>query len=100
MTAYPGRIIKRGDPDKAIVKAVQIALIAHGCGPLAESGVFDAKTEAAVKLFTKAGTRGIPRVMAGKAVQNPALVQPGQIFVIDTGGVFRRESRKIAQINR
>jgi hypothetical protein len=251
MIEYPGRIIKRGDPDKAIVKAVQIALNAHGCGPLAESGVFEAKTEAAVKLFqarftdvdglplvvdgevgsitwpvlfgegtvptkdvpssallaaaldtarsqigvmekppgsnrgpqvdeyvkrvglnpagafawcaafvyfcfdeaavllaranpvvktggvldhwAKAGARGIKRVMAVRAVQNPALVQPGQIFVIDTGrgtghtglvlevlggklvtiegntndggsregvGVFQRESRKIAQINK
>jgi len=251
MTAYPGHIVKRGEPDKATVKAVQIALNAHGCGPLAENGRFDAKTAVAVKLFqarftdldglplvvdgevgsitwpvlfgedtvpttdipsspllagaletarsqigvlerppgsnrgpqvdeyvkrvglnpagafawcaafvyfcfdeaadslertnpvvktggvldhwTKAGARGIKRVMAARAVQNPVLVQPGQIFVIDTGGgaghtglvleviggklvtiegntndggsregvgVFRRESRKIAQINK
>jgi hypothetical protein len=201
---YPGRVVKKGDPDSEVVEAIQGALNACGCGPIAENGDFDARTEAAVKLFqarfpdvegapltvdgkvgsitwpalfgqganpapdgpsapllihmlanaksqigvmekppgsnrgpevdeyvrrvgldpagqfawcaafvyfcfdqaalslsrgnpvirtggvldhwAKAGTRGVPRILASKAVQNPALVRPGQIFVIDTGG--------------
>jgi len=248
---YPGRIVKKGDPDEAIVKAIQRRLNARGCGPVEVSGTFNAQTEAAVKLFqarftdvegvplvvdgkvgsitwpvmfgedtvpaadeppspllakvltnarsqvgvmekppgsnrgpevdqyvrrvglnpagrfawcaafvyycfdeaastmrrsnpviktagvlthwAEAGHRGIPRITGKKAAQNPALVQPGHIFVIDTGGgaghtglvlevsggklitiegntndggsregigVFQRDSRKIAQINK
>jgi Putative peptidoglycan binding domain/CHAP domain len=93
------------------------------------------KTAGVLDHWSKAGARGIPRITGAKAVQNPELVQPGQIFVIDTGapggfghagfvlevaggklvtiegntnttgspegiGVFKREARKIAQINK
>ena len=201
---FPGRIIKKGDPDQAIVKTIQKQLNERGCGPIAVDGVFDRPTEDAVKLFqarfpdvegaplvidgkvgsitwaalfgedtvpvastppspllaktleiatsqigvmekppgsnrgpevdeyvrrvglspagkfawcvafiyfcfdeaaislgranpmiktagvldhwTRAGAKGIPRVTKAKAEQNPALVKPGQIFTIDTGG--------------
>ncbi len=49
---YPGRIVKTGDSDKTIVKAIQQRLNAVGCGPIDETGMFDKdQTEKAVKLF-------------------------------------------------
>jgi putative peptidoglycan binding protein/CHAP domain-containing protein len=250
---FPGRIIKKGDPDASIVKAIQRQLNARGCGPIDVDGGFGDQTDAAVRLFqarfpdvegipllvdgkvgsitwaalfgegtvpsadeapspllqktleiaksqigvmeqppgsnrgpevdeylrrvglnpkghfawcvaflyfcfdeaakaldrsnpviktagvldhwAKAGQQGVPRITHARAVQNPGLVLPGHIFIIDTGnpgggghsgvvqevaggkiitiegntnvdgsaegiGVFRRESRKIAQINK
>jgi hypothetical protein len=91
------------------------------------------KTAGVLDHWSRAGQKGIPRITGPKAVQNPALVQPGQMFIIDTGGgtghsgvvvevaagklatiegntnvggsregigVFKRDSRKIAQINK
>jgi hypothetical protein len=93
------------------------------------------KTAGVLDHWAKAGAGGVPRITRSKAVQNPGLVQPGQIFIIDVGapgggghtglvvevaagklvtiegntneggsaegiGVFRRASRKIAQINK
>lgn len=248
---FPGRIIKKGDTDRATVRRIQQSLNDHGCGPLDVNGVFGGTTDAAVRLFqarftdadglpllvdgkvgsitwgalfgneavpsadqppspllaamlatatanigvmeqppgsnrgpqvdvflqrvgvnpadnlawcaafvyfcfdegakrlsranpavktagvldhwAKAGQRGIPRILNAKAIQNPELVRPGHVFVVDTGGghghmglvaevlggklitiegntndggsregvgVFRRESRKIAEINK
>ena len=48
---YPGRIIKLGEKDKDIVKAVQQRLNESGCGPLQGLGDFCPKTEQSVKLF-------------------------------------------------
>lgn len=48
---YPGRLIKQGEQDKAIVKAVQKRLNETGCGLLDEDGDFGTKTANAVKLF-------------------------------------------------
>ncbi len=48
---YPGRLIRRGDGDAAIVRALQARLNQAGCGPIDESGRFDVATERAVKLF-------------------------------------------------
>ncbi|WP_295389919.1 peptidoglycan-binding protein [uncultured Thiodictyon sp.] len=49
---YPGRIVKIGDPDSALVKKIEGRLNAVGCGPIAEDGDFDeAETESAVKRF-------------------------------------------------
>ncbi len=36
--------------------------------------------------WDKAGVSGIPRIKTERAVNDPALVKPGQIFVIDAGG--------------
>jgi hypothetical protein len=91
------------------------------------------RTAGVLNHWVMAGQRGVPRITGSRAVQNPDLLRPGHIFVIDTGGghghtglvlevaggksitiegntndggsregvgVFRRESRKIAQINR
>lgn len=48
---YPNRLIRQGEADKAIVKAIQKALNNKKCGPLQEDGIFGAKTKSAVKLF-------------------------------------------------
>ncbi len=49
---YPGRLIKKGEKDKAVIKAVQNQLNSKGYGPLDVSvGVFGPKTVSAVKLF-------------------------------------------------
>ena len=49
---FPGRIVKVGDPDRKIVKAIQHRLNEVGCGLIKETGVFDnEKTKKAVKLF-------------------------------------------------
>jgi hypothetical protein len=65
---FPGRIIKRGDPDPAIVKTIQKQLNARGCGPIAVDGVFDRPTEDAVKLFQARfpDVEGAPLVIDGK----------------------------------
>jgi hypothetical protein len=65
---YPGRIIKKGEADEAIVEAIQDGLNAHGCGPIDVNGDFDAVTDAAVKLFQARFTDvdGIPLVVDGK----------------------------------
>jgi len=65
---FPGRIIKRGDPDPAVVKTIQRQLNERGCGPIAVNGVFDETTEAAVKLFQARfpDVEGAPLVVDGK----------------------------------
>lgn len=44
------------------------------------------KTAGVLDHWNKAGIKGIPRIKTDVALNNPALVKPGQIFVIDTGG--------------
>jgi peptidoglycan hydrolase-like protein with peptidoglycan-binding domain len=65
---FPGRIIKKGDPDPAIVKTIQRQLNARGCGPIAVDGVFDRPTEDAVKLFQARfpDVEGAPLIIDGK----------------------------------
>lgn len=47
---FPGRIVKRGDADTALVLALQAALAEQGYGPF-NTGVFDARMTAVVKQF-------------------------------------------------
>jgi peptidoglycan hydrolase-like protein with peptidoglycan-binding domain len=66
---FPGRIIKVGDPDREIVKAIQHRLNEVGCGPIEETGVFDEEnTKSAVKLFQARFTdvSGRPLLIDGK----------------------------------
>lgn len=93
------------------------------------------KTAGVLDHWNKAGQRSIPRLLSSTAINNPSLVQPGLIFIIDTDapggaghtglvesvtggklvtiegntntggaregiGVFRREGRKVAGINK
>jgi hypothetical protein len=48
---FPNRLIKKGEADQAIVKAIQKRLNELGCGPIGLDGDFGLKTFQAVKLF-------------------------------------------------
>lgn len=48
---YPNRIIKKGEKDKEIVKAIQKQLNQRSCGPIGTDGDFGDKTDSAVRLF-------------------------------------------------
>lgn len=48
---YPGRTVKEGEADAAVVRAVQAQLLARACGPVDARGVFGPQTAAAVRLF-------------------------------------------------
>lgn len=48
---YPGRIIKIGETDAAIVAAIATALAGHGYPPTSPPGVFDKAFKSLVKLF-------------------------------------------------
>jgi hypothetical protein len=65
---YPGRIIKKGESDKAIVKALQKKLSEKGCGPVKADGDFGKETVTAVKLFQARFTdqQGAPLVVDGE----------------------------------
>src|SRR5262245_8814442 len=79
---YPGHVIKEGETDKDIVRQVQAALNARGCGPLDRSGVFGPKTKASVKLFQarNVDSRGNP------------LRQDGRIGPLSWGALFGTDS--------
>ena len=66
--AYPGRAIQFGETDADVVTPVQQRLIERGCGPLEITGVFDAKTRSAVRLFQGRfpDATGVPLVVDGK----------------------------------
>lgn len=64
---YPGRLIKKGESNKTIVKAIQKQLNTRGLGPIVEDGDFGNLTVSAVKLF-QARTidkQGVPLVADG-----------------------------------
>lgn len=65
---YPNRVIKEGEKDTKIVKAVQQRLIELGCTTLNATGTFGPKTVAAVKQFqaTHRDQQGNPLEMDGK----------------------------------
>ncbi len=46
------------------------------------------KTGGVLAHWNQAGIKGIPRIKVERAVNDPQLVKPGHIFVIDTGGGF------------
>lgn len=48
---FPGRAVKSGETNATLVREIQRRLNRAGCGPVRISGVFDARTTAAVKLF-------------------------------------------------
>ena len=65
---YPGRVIKKGEKNGEIVKAIQQQLNQRGMGPVDVDGDFGTNTETAVKEF-QAQTRDIlghPLVVDGK----------------------------------
>jgi hypothetical protein len=64
---YPGRLVVLGDTDREVVSALQRRLNERGCGPLEVSGVFDAATRIAVRLFQGRfpDRAGVPLVVDG-----------------------------------
>jgi peptidoglycan hydrolase-like protein with peptidoglycan-binding domain len=48
---FPNRVIKAGEAEESIVKAIQHRLNELGCGPVPEDGSFDVRTARAVKVF-------------------------------------------------
>src|SRR5438067_926455 len=79
---YPNRVIKKGESDKSIVKAVQEALNKKNCGPLVVDGDFGNGTVGAVKLFQ---TRHTDNVGA-------SLVADGQIGAMTWTALFGTET--------
>ena len=65
---YPGRIVKIGDNDRAVVRPLQLRLKELGCGDLKGSGFFGKNTEEAVKVFQArfTDTEGNPLVIDGE----------------------------------
>ena len=68
---YPNRLIKKGEKDKAIVKAIQNQLNLRNCGPVGTDGDFGDITEGAVKLFQSrhSDSKGIPLKADGQIGQ-------------------------------
>ncbi|KXK57918.1 MAG: putative peptidoglycan binding domain protein [Chlorobi bacterium OLB7] len=85
---YPKRVIKKGEKDGKIVRAIQKELNARGCGPLEVDGDFGPKTLAAVKLFQTRFTdqNGNPLVADGEvgAVTWAALFGQEKVPVVET----------------
>lgn len=48
---YPGRLVRVGESDASLVRAVAARLKELGCGPVDTGGVFGAQTKASVQLF-------------------------------------------------
>ncbi|MDO1445436.1 CHAP domain-containing protein [Rhodocytophaga aerolata] len=65
---YPGRVIKQGEADTQIVKAIQQKLNERNFGPLQGTGVFGPKTVQCIKLFQSLNRdqQGNPLVVDGK----------------------------------
>lgn len=68
---FPKRVIKKGEKDKAIVKAIQNQLNLRSCGPISADGDFGSITESAVKLFQSrhADATGTPLKADGQVGQ-------------------------------
>jgi hypothetical protein len=64
---FPNRLIKKGEADQAVVKAIQKRLNELGCGPIGIDGDFGLKTFQAVKLFQSrfSDTNGNPLKVDG-----------------------------------
>jgi len=65
---YPGRLIKEGETDSAIVEELQDGLRQRGYGPFTAPGKFDAAMTATVRLFQaqNADVDGAPLVVDGE----------------------------------
>ena len=48
---FPGRILKTGSGDKKSIRTLQHRLNEVGCGPIAETGIFNKTTKNSVMLF-------------------------------------------------
>lgn len=80
---YPNKVIKEGETDKAIVKAIQSRLMQLGFGSFEGTGNFGPKTKAVVKQFqaTHRDSLGNPLEIDGKvgAITWAALFDSGSV---------------------
>jgi len=79
---FPKRIIKRGETNKTLVKAIQNQLNAIGCGPVTVDGIFENETFSAIKLFQARNTDS-----AGNALKID-----GILGAISWGALFKNSS--------
>jgi peptidoglycan hydrolase-like protein with peptidoglycan-binding domain len=88
---YPNRVIKEGETDAVIVKAIQQQLISHGIGDLKGTGIFADKTKNAVKLFQAMhrDKNGWPLETDGKvgSITWEALFGPGTVPAVTQSNV-------------
>lgn len=84
---YPGRIIKKGEADKKIVKAVQQKLNELGFGPIDADGDFGNQTVAAVKAFQGRSTDS----------QGQSLVIDGQLGPVSWSVLFGEDKVPVAE---
>lgn len=64
MPDFPGRIIKFGEADLAIVRKVAAGLLAKGYASISPDGVFDAKFKSLVKLYQSQHADSLGRPLA------------------------------------
>jgi len=98
---YPNKVVKEGEKDKTIVKAIQKRLAELGLGSFGTSGVFGPKTKVSVKEFqgTHRDSFGNPLEMDGKigAITWAALFgEPKAILPGKATGSFLAEAVRVA----
>jgi cell wall-associated NlpC family hydrolase len=98
---YPKRIIKEGETNTGIVKAIQKKLDELGLGPFAGTGVYGSKTKAAVKLYQSMHRDrfGIPLLADGKigALTWESLFGPDSVVTNDAStSAYLTEVLKVA----
>ncbi|MDQ3021294.1 MAG: CHAP domain-containing protein [Bacteroidota bacterium] len=98
---YPNHVIKQGETNKSIVKAIQEELNKKGCGPVDVDGGYGAQTIKAVKLFqsTRTDLNGNPLEIDGKigSITWAALFGQSTVTVIsNTDNVLLKEVVKVA----
>ena len=79
---YPNKLIKKGEQNKDIVKAIQKALNDNLCGPLVVDGDFGNNTVSAVKLFQTRNTDN----------NGASLLADGQVGSLTWSALFGLES--------
>ncbi|HMQ68015.1 MAG TPA: CHAP domain-containing protein [Ignavibacteria bacterium] len=98
---YPNRVIKKGEKNKTIVKALQEKLNEVGCGPIDVDGDFGPQTFKAVKQFqaTRRDQNGDPLEIDGKVGSITWAVMFGEPTIIITqepANEYLKEALKIA----
>ena len=98
---YPNRVIKKGESNKTIVRALQQKLNEVGCGPIDVDGDFGPQTFKSVKQFqaTRRDQNGNPLEIDGKVGSITWSVLFGNVTVpveIETPNEFLKEALKFA----
>jgi len=98
---YPNRVIKKGEKNKTVVKALQQKLNEVGCGPIDVDGDFGPQTFKAVKQYqaTRRDQNGNPLEIDGKVGSITWAVMFGEPTIIVTqepANDFFKEALKVA----